>query len=191
MELSKHLQNTASATKRAATTLRKIANTIQSIEDKGVLLAAARIAESVGNKTADDAKAKRREEEAYRAFMKKAKVEAEKKIRADWPMETTLQKVAIWSCNTYYSKPIDEYMRDSLYGRNTYQSLLTRELDEAISEIADSIAYHSYHRKISVTEAICERARKIDSKYLDRTVIEMAKRVDVLLASETLQEVAA
>lgn len=191
MELSKHLQNTASAAKRAATTLRKIANTTQSIEDKGVLLAAARIAESVGNKTSADAKTKRREEEAYRAFMQKAKIEAEKKIRSDWPMVTTLQKAAIWSCQSFTSTPLDERMRDSLYGRNTYHSLLARELDEAISDIAGSVAYNSYQRKIPVAEAICEPARKCSSKYHDRTVIEMAKRVDELLATEMPSEVAA
>ena len=188
---SKHMQNGASAAKRAATTLRNIAECIQSVEEKGVLLAAARIAETYGSKRTTDAKAKKRQEQAYEKFITKAKAEAEAKIRADFPMATTLQKVAIWSIKNAYREPLDAYLRRAHSKWNTLHGILKSEIDDAISEIASDIAYDCYRKKIYVSAAICEPARKVEAKYSDRTVIETAQRVDALLASETVTAEAA
>ncbi len=183
MNQSKYMQNDASAAKRAATTLRHIAERVQSLEDKGVLLAAARVAETYGKTRSVDAKEKKRQEQEYETFYRKAKAEAEAKIRAEWPMESTLQKVAILSISSYFGAKIDIYMVRYHSGFNTPIRILETEIDSAISDIASSVAYDCYHKKISVSEAIENKRRRAEDKHNDRDTILTAQRVDALLNS--------
>ena len=163
---SKWLKADATTAKRTATSLRKMAERLGAdVESKGVLLAAARIADRIADTKANEAVREKRNEDYYAAAIAKAKNEAEAKVRADWPMNTLTQKLALIRLNDEYAlRSAVRIIADET--RKRYQPIeqsFQNFVDDALREVVSAIAHATVSRKSDVATQVCEFARKFEA----------------------------
>ena len=162
---SQWLKTDATTAKRTATSLRKMAEQLGTdVESRGVLLAAARIADRIADTKKSDAAREKRNEEAYAAAIAKAKTQAEAKIRADWPLNTLTQKLALIRLNGEYAlRHVIPFISGPKPSRLSYEQLLQMLVDDAFREVVSGIAYATVSKKTDVVTQVCEFARKFEA----------------------------
>lgn len=176
--ISDHYKRQTTTAKRTATTLLALADTTQDAEAKGILLAASRVVSQIARESHARHQEEARKEAAYAAAMKRLVPEAAAKIKADWPMQTTLQRMALIATHT--GAVLLPLSADRIE-RNPSINFKS-ELDYAIGELASSIAHAAYSSKTTIADAICKYARLCEAMYSHITVKECAERIDACLA---------
>lgn len=171
----KFLKDRAANARRAATTLRQLAESAEnSIADRGVMLAAAAIVEGIAAKTAKLGKERKANEEKYERSLKAAIADATKLIDS-LPKSTILDKVAIVACVRhrlpYLTEELDE---DNDAGR------LLRSLDywaaDTRRDLAHDMASSALRGKVAVAEEFAKTQAIFNSRLIDGTVIRLAER---------------
>lgn len=175
----KHLKDKASSYRRAATTLRQIAeNSENSLADRGVMLAAASIVDGIANKTEKLGKERKASEERYERSLKAAISEATKLIDG-LPAATILDKVATVACVRHRLPYLTEDLdKDNDSGR------LLRSLDywaaDTRRDMAHDIASSALRAKVAVTEEFSKIQAIFNSRLADGTVIRLSERFSYL-----------
>lgn len=184
---SKWLKADASTAKRTATSLRKMAERLGTdVESKGVLLAAARIADRIADTKANEAVREKRNEDYYAAAIAKAKNEAEAKIRADWPMNLLTQKLALIRLEGEYAlRSAVRFVTDETKSRyRTNEQLLQSLVDDAFREVVGFIAHATVSKKTDVVTQVCEFARKFEAFTVSAEVKSAAETIAPSIAPQ-------
>lgn len=159
---SKHYENQSSAAKRTSTQLKALADQCLDAESKGILLAASRVTSQIARERKTMAGTHKAKEVAYEKAMRTMMPEAEAKIRAEWPINTTLEKVALIVLNGLGHR-LDSILVPPSYSRSTTAQEFEQTVEESIKEIASSIAYRAHKDSKTVSEAICEYAIRFEN----------------------------
>ena len=171
----KYLKDKAANARRAATTLRQLADSAENtIADRGVMLAAAAIVEGIAAKTAKLGKERKASEEKYERSLKAAIAEATK-LMESLPGNTILEKVAIVAC-VRHRLP---FLTEDLDKDNDAERLL-RSLNYWASdtrrELAHDIASSALRGKTAVAEEFAKTQEMLNRRLADGTVIRLAER---------------
>lgn len=135
----KYLKDKAANARRAATTLRSLADdTSLPIADRGVMVAAAAIVEALATKSAKLGKERKAAEEKYARELKVANQKAIKLV-AQIPVTTLIEKVAFVSIHYNRLKVLIEELNQRHTPRDLIRSL-DYWVETATSEIAHEIA---------------------------------------------------
>lgn len=181
------LKNRGSAAKRAATALRSIADdTGFDIADRGVLLAAAKIADSFAHRKEREAKQAKAEEAKYERDNKAARAKIEPAIRA-LPCQTIAEKVALTCIRSHFYS----YLVKAL--SQPTQREIQWELDyyaqTALSDTISNAAYWVATGKGSADQAIEDIKGKHSEVKADQKINALAARF--VEALTPVQQVAA
>lgn len=182
---SEALKNRGAAAKRAATALRSIAEDLAlNIADRGVLLAAAKIADSFAYRKAKESLVAKAEEAKFERDSKAARAKIEPAVRA-LPCESISDKVAV-AClrNHQYSNLVMALKRPT-------QKEIQWELDYyAQASISDMIASAAYW--VATGKGYADQAIKdIESKHCevknDLKIISLARRFEAALQTTQME----
>lgn len=178
----KYLKDKAANARRAATTLRQLAESSESsLADRGVMLAAAAIVESIAAKTARLGKERKASEEKYERDLKAACIES-KKLVETLPRTTVLEKVAIAA----FEKHRLTYLQTELDSDQNAAQLL-RALDylanDRISDAYRDIASEFVRRKTPIADSFTKFKATVEQRMTDPLVIRLAERYAAILNS--------
>ena len=171
----KYLKDKAASARRAATTLRQLANESEtSIADRGVMLTAAAIVEGIANKTAKLGKERKAAEERYERSIKAAIAEATRLLDG-LPATTILDKVATVACIPdrlpYLTEDLD---------KDNDASRLLRSLDywaaDTRRDLAHDMASSALRAKVAVAEEFAKTQALFNRRLADGTVTRLAER---------------
>lgn len=179
----KYLKDKAANARRAATTLRQLAESSESsLADRGVMLAAAAIVESIAGRTARLGKERKASEEKYERELKAACVESKKLVEA-LPRTTVLEKVAIAA----FEKHRLTYLQTELDSDQNAAQLL-RALDywanDRISDAYRDIASEFVRRKTPMVESFAKFKATVEQRMADPLVIRLADRFTAFLPAQ-------
>lgn len=179
---SKRLANHAAAAKRTASSLRSLAESADlDIADRGVLLTAARIVDTLAGKTSKEAKTKKAAEEKFERARQAAMPEATKLVAA-LPQTTTRERVALVYMNSYRCT----YLQECLNAKNSpeqLQRVLKMDVDDAIREEVGSIAYKAAKGGKPMSCYQPELVGRFNRAYESPDVARIAQRFDAATAT--------
>lgn len=151
------LKNQAAQAKRTSTALEQLLKRLAICDaDKKILQRAAVILASAGSKVKGEAATAKRKEVAREKAIAAATVEI-KKLIAQWPSETRLDKTAIICANLFGEDGVRKYLEEKV-GRDL-DWYLNAMFDMAIKDIVSTAAYHAVKDGKSVVD-IMEHARQ-------------------------------
>lgn len=176
-----NLRMLATQVRRIDTELRQLARNLElSNQDKAMLLKAADVLTGNAKYVVRKAKSAKAEEQARERALATA-IEEARKIGKVWPVETTLDKVALCLGNLMESnlrQDLERELRDP-------QKSLDYWVELAMSELPSSVAWKAVQSKqsvASVMEQATERLQKI--RTLPKS-IELARRWDIKVSNKT------
>jgi len=174
---AKDTQNIASNAKRAATTLRKIADMGVSLEDRGIMLAAARAVEAFAKDRTAVAKRQKEEELARDRFIAAQTPKAKALMLAEWSHATLLDQVAIIAAGPglYTVDLIMKFARPNAK-RAQLEIELADNLRRAIDSEAHYAAHQAWHKKLTLPQALAERTVNLNKMRADQRTAACAAR---------------
>lgn len=156
------LKNQAAQAKRTSTALEQLSKRLAVCDaDKKILQRAAVILASAGSKVKSEAVTAKRKEAAREKAIAAATIEV-KKLIAQWPSETMLDKAAIICATLFGEDSLRKYLEEK-EGRDL-DWYLNATFDMAIRDIVSEAAYCSVKEGKSVV-AVMEHARQQLEKY--------------------------
>lgn len=180
----KYLKDKAANARRAATTLRTLSEDASlSIADRGVMIAAASIAEALANQSAKLGKERKASEEKYERELIAARQQA-KKLLAQLPATSIVEKVAIVSLNSYRLK----YLIDELNTDKSPENLrrnLNYWVENTITELANDIASALVSKKHEMAASFEACQENLKLKAASAHVSMIAKRYEQLTQPAT------
>lgn len=183
---SKRIANRAATAKRTASSLRSIAEySDMDIADRGVLLTAARIVDTLAGKKSKEAKAKKAAEDKFERDRQAAMPDATKMVNA-LPQTTTLDRIALVYMNSYRCT----YLEQCLNAKDSPEHLLRvlkMDVDDAIREEAGSIAYKAAKEGNPVNCYQPELVGRFNRAHETHKVVRLAMRFDAAVASAPTQ----
>lgn len=138
---SQLIKNQGSALRRTATAVRNLAASTISAAHRQKLLDAAAIIEAEAKTLMTRAKQRLAEEVRYEQDFRKAKPLAMELVKT-LPMETTAQKLALMA-EAYLERYMIERIADRYFYGYTPESMMQREVADALNEIAGHLAHAS------------------------------------------------
>lgn len=179
---SKRIANSASAAKRTTSSLRSLAESSDlDIADRGVLLTAARIIDTLASKKSKEAKTKKAAEDKFERDRQAATPDATKLVNA-LPKTTTRERVALVYMNSYRCT----YLQECLNAKNSpeqLQRVLKMDVDDAIREEVGSVAYKAAKDGKPVNCYQPELVGRFNRAYESPDVVRIAQRFDAATAS--------
>lgn len=180
------LKNSGSAAKRAATAMRSIADDpVFDIADRGVLLAAAKIADSFAHRKDSEAKLAKAEEAKYERDNKAARAKIEPAVRA-LPCQTIAEKVVLACINRFYSYLVKTLSQPT---QREIQLELDYYAQTALSDTISNAAHWVATGKGSADQAIEDIKGKYSEIKADPKITALAARFVEALTPD--QQVAA
>lgn len=161
---AKDTQNIASNAKRAATTLRNIAEMGVSLEDRGIMLAAARAVESFAKDRSAAAKRQKADEQARDRFIATETPKAKALIEAQWLAATMLDRCAILATDGNLCF-VDIHIKH--HRVNETRAHLERRFAESIGRSIESqasyIAWLAWQKKLPLQDVLDDRTKHLDA----------------------------
>ena len=180
---SKYLKQSAASARRAATMVDDLAKRCHDEADRGVMIAAARIAGRMANDLKKQAADEKQKEVAYEKRQKAALTTA-KQVVDQWPMDTVLQRVAliVFSGGGHMMRNLLEYL--TTYHGMTAERRLASYFEDAANETANEISYAVAKNLTAVEVEANIRREKLNKTTEDVRVIELAKSVEALIEEQ-------
>jgi len=181
---AKFLKQSAANARRAATMVDDLAKRCRDEADRGVMIAAARIAGRMANDLKKQAADEKQKEVAFERRQKSA-FTAAKQIIDQWPMDSVLQRVAliVFSGGDHMLRSLMEYLT-AWHGR-TAEQRLTSYFDDATNETAIEISFVVAKDKTITAEAATATRQETLNKFANNErVIELAKNVKALIEGQ-------
>lgn len=179
---SKRIANRAATAKRTASSLRSLAeSTDLDIADRGVLLTAARIVDTLAGKTSKEAKTKKAAEEKFERDRQAAMPDATKLVNA-LPQTTTLDRIALVYMNSYRCT----YLEQCLNAKDSpehLQRVLNMDVDDAIREESGHLAYKAAKEGKPMSCYQPELVGRFNRAYESPDVVRIAQRFDAATAT--------
>lgn len=168
------LRKLATQVRRTDTVLRQLARNLElNNQDKTVLLKAADVLTGTANQVVRKAKSAKAEEQAREKALATA-IEEARKIGKIWPIETTLDKVALCLGNL-----MEANLRQDLEnGLRDPQKSLDYWVELAMSELPSSVAWKAVQSKQSVASVMDQATERLQKIRTQPKAIELARRWD-------------
>ena len=178
---AKHVKNRSSGAKRTATAIRELAGSASlDLADRGLLLKAAQVVDSMAARLSSEAKTLKAKEDAYDKALKIATAEA-KRLFDLWPAQSTVDKLAIIeACGNTASLNRSIGQEKDTAGSRWAMGYHT---EQACREIPDTIAYQSVNKKLPVAELEAAAFAKYQTARSCPEVARRAASIDALLAT--------
>jgi len=176
------LRKLATQVRRTDTVLRQLARNLElSNQDKAMLLKAADVLTGTAKQVVRKAKSARAEEQAREKALATA-IEEARKIGKIWPVETTLDKVALCLGNLMESN----LRQDLEHGPRDPQKSLDYWVELAMSELPSSAAWKAIQTKQSVALVMEQATERLQQVRSQPKTIELARRWDVAIRESTV-----
>ena len=176
------LRKLATQVRRTDTVLRQLARNLElSNQDKAMILKAADVLTGTAKQVVRKAKSAKAEEQAREKALATA-IEEAKMIGRVWPVETTLDKVALCLGNLMESnlrQDLERGLRDPQKGLDYWVEL-------AMSELPSSVAWKAIQIKQSVASVMEQATERLQKIRTQPKAIELARRWDMAIRESTL-----
>lgn len=176
---SKAIANQAAGARRTATHLRSLAADTNAA-DRGVLLTAANIVETMANKTSKRAKIVAREEARYDAAYGAAQHAATAAANT-LPRTTTLDQVALIYTGFYQASYLEKKL-DTSTKAGELRNTMTNEVADAVREIATELAHKAAKNGKPIDDYRDELRARFAAYSINARVIRLAERFDAAVA---------
>lgn len=173
----KYLKDRAANARRAATTLRQLSESSElCLADRGVMLAAAVIAEGIAARDAKLGKERKASEEKFERDLRAARAVIKPAIDA-LPAATTLDKVALTCSIPHFSRHLLRALRDDKKASDSLWSLNTWH-DQAKNDLVAGLAYSVIAKKTTTDAAIADLRSKYQASLVTPETIRLAERFE-------------